>query len=135
MHGARLPIGNCPSVLVSCFMRRSWQLTSTQMDQWIVPERVCAYVSYVGSVQRWMQSKTHVKRSDWVSSNCGRLDERIYFTLGVIGVTISLECGDVWIYNRSNVPIFVDSPTLAEHLDRVCKVLPGYCLKAFEIHR
>ncbi|XP_023175412.2 mothers against decapentaplegic homolog 6 isoform X2 [Drosophila hydei] len=52
-----------------------------------------------------------------------------------LGVTISLECGDVWIYNRSNVPIFVDSPTLAEHLDRVCKVLPGYCLKAFEIHR
>ncbi|XP_034484642.1 mothers against decapentaplegic homolog 6 [Drosophila innubila] len=52
-----------------------------------------------------------------------------------LGVTLSLECGDVWIYNRSNVPIFVDSPTLAERLDRVCKVMPGYCLKAFETHR
>ncbi|XP_017873294.1 PREDICTED: mothers against decapentaplegic homolog 6 [Drosophila arizonae] len=52
-----------------------------------------------------------------------------------LGVTLSLECGDVWIYNRSNVPIFVDSPTLAERLDRVCKLMPGYCLKAFETHR
>lgn len=52
-----------------------------------------------------------------------------------LGVTLSLECGDVWIYNRSNVPIFVDSPTLAERLDRVCKVMPGYCLMAFETHR
>ncbi|KAH8310836.1 hypothetical protein KR044_003160 [Drosophila immigrans] len=53
-----------------------------------------------------------------------------------LGVTLSLESGgDVWIYNRSNVPIFVDSPTLAESLDRVCKVMPGYCLKAFETHR
>ncbi|KAH8419072.1 hypothetical protein KR222_003422 [Zaprionus bogoriensis] len=52
-----------------------------------------------------------------------------------LGVTLSLESGDVWIYNRSNVPIFVDSLTLAERLDRVCKVMPGYCLKAFETHR
>ncbi|XP_022219446.1 mothers against decapentaplegic homolog 6 isoform X2 [Drosophila obscura] len=52
-----------------------------------------------------------------------------------LGVTLSLESGDVWIYNRGNVPIFVDSPTLAEHLDRVCKVMPGYCLKAFETTR
>ncbi|XP_030243593.1 mothers against decapentaplegic homolog 6 [Drosophila navojoa] len=52
-----------------------------------------------------------------------------------LGVTLSLECGDVWIYNRSNVPIFVDSPTLSERWDRVCKVMPGYCLKAFETHR
>ncbi|XP_026845585.1 mothers against decapentaplegic homolog 6 isoform X1 [Drosophila persimilis] len=52
-----------------------------------------------------------------------------------LGVTLSLESGDVWIYNRGNVPIFVDSPTLAEHLDRVCKVMPGYCLKAFETNR
>ncbi|KAH8359111.1 hypothetical protein KR093_004306 [Drosophila rubida] len=53
-----------------------------------------------------------------------------------LGVTLSQESGgDVWIYNRSNVPIFVDSPTLAESLDRVCKVMPGYCLKAFETHR
>lgn len=45
----------------------------------------------------------------------------------------------MWIYNRSNVPIFVDSPTLAERQPserhRVCKVLPGYCLKAFETQR
>ncbi|XP_062122681.1 LOW QUALITY PROTEIN: mothers against decapentaplegic homolog 6 [Drosophila sulfurigaster albostrigata] len=53
-----------------------------------------------------------------------------------LGVTLSMESGgDVWIYNRSNVPIFVDSPTLAESLDRVCKVMPGYCLKAFDTHR
>ncbi|KAM8703496.1 hypothetical protein ACLKA7_008166 [Drosophila subpalustris] len=52
-----------------------------------------------------------------------------------LGVTLSLECGDVWIYNRSNVPIFVDSPTLSERSDRVCKVMPGYCVKAFEIYR
>ncbi|KAH8306127.1 hypothetical protein KR018_002157 [Drosophila ironensis] len=49
-----------------------------------------------------------------------------------LGVTLSLEGDNVWIYNRGNVPIFVGSPTLAERQDRVCKVLPGYCLKAFE---
>ncbi|XP_017084888.2 mothers against decapentaplegic homolog 6 [Drosophila eugracilis] len=52
-----------------------------------------------------------------------------------LGVTLSLENGDVWIYNRGNNPVFVDSPTLAENLDRVCKVMPGYCLKAFETYR
>ncbi|XP_064554444.1 mothers against decapentaplegic homolog 7 isoform X2 [Drosophila montana] len=52
-----------------------------------------------------------------------------------LGLTLSLEYGDVWIYNRSNVPLFVDSPTLAERLDRVCKVMPGYCLKAFETQK
>ncbi|XP_001979805.3 mothers against decapentaplegic homolog 6 [Drosophila erecta] len=52
-----------------------------------------------------------------------------------LGVTLSLENGDVWIYNRGNTTIFVDSPTLAENLDRVCKVMPGYCLKAFETNR
>ncbi|XP_068152522.1 mothers against decapentaplegic homolog 6 [Drosophila tropicalis] len=52
-----------------------------------------------------------------------------------LGVTLSLESNDVWIYNRGNVPIFVDSPTLAKDMDRVCKVMPGYCLKAFQIHR
>ncbi|KAH8354240.1 hypothetical protein KR084_004326 [Drosophila pseudotakahashii] len=52
-----------------------------------------------------------------------------------LGVTLSLENGDVWIYNRGNTPVFVDSPTLAENLDRVCKVMPGYCLKAFETNR
>ncbi|KAH8246908.1 hypothetical protein KR032_003071 [Drosophila birchii] len=52
-----------------------------------------------------------------------------------LGVTLSLECGDVWIYNRGNSAVFVDSPTLAERLDRVCKVMPGCCLKAFETNR
>ncbi|KAI8044663.1 mothers against decapentaplegic homolog 6 [Drosophila gunungcola] len=52
-----------------------------------------------------------------------------------LGVTLSLEGGDVWIYNRGNTPVFVDSPTLAENLDRVCKVMPGICLKAFETNR
>ncbi|XP_037728290.1 mothers against decapentaplegic homolog 6-like [Drosophila subpulchrella] len=52
-----------------------------------------------------------------------------------LGVTLSLENGDVWIYNRGNTPVFVDSPTLAENMDRVCKVMPGYCLKAFETIR
>ncbi|XP_016960389.1 mothers against decapentaplegic homolog 6 [Drosophila biarmipes] len=52
-----------------------------------------------------------------------------------LGVTLSLENGDVWIYNRGNTPVFVDSPTLAENMDRVCKVMPGYCLKAFETFR
>ncbi|KAH8347472.1 hypothetical protein KR059_011413 [Drosophila kikkawai] len=52
-----------------------------------------------------------------------------------LGVTLSLESGDVWIYNRGNSAVFVDSPTLAERLDRVCKVMPGCCLKAFETNR
>ncbi|KAH8383462.1 hypothetical protein KR009_008858 [Drosophila setifemur] len=52
-----------------------------------------------------------------------------------LGVTLSLERGDVWIYNRTNVPVFVGSPTLTDHLDRPCKVWPGYCLKAFETNR
>ncbi|XP_030369593.1 mothers against decapentaplegic homolog 6 [Scaptodrosophila lebanonensis] len=52
-----------------------------------------------------------------------------------LGITLNLEYDDVWIYNRGNGAIFVDSPTLRECSDRVWKVMPGRCLKAFDTHR
>lgn len=84
-----------------------------------------------------MRGGARVKRSDWVSTLATTNSQIEYLNamLRFTGVTLSLECGDVWIFNRSNVPIFVDSSTLAERWDRVCKVMPGYCLKAFETHR
>lgn len=78
MPGARSPIGNYRSALESYFTPGGWQLISTQMDQWTVPERTCAYVKFVGSKHRRMQFKRRVKRLVWVSSTCGLLVERVY---------------------------------------------------------
>ncbi|XP_037943915.1 mothers against decapentaplegic homolog 6-like [Teleopsis dalmanni] len=50
-------------------------------------------------------------------------------------VTLSKENGSIWLYNRSMLPIFVNSPTLSENWHCVCKILPGYCLKAFDSER
>ncbi|XP_037950485.1 mothers against decapentaplegic homolog 6-like [Teleopsis dalmanni] len=52
-----------------------------------------------------------------------------------LGVTLSKENGSIWLYNRSMLPIFVNSPTLSENWHCVCKILPGYCLKAFDSER
>ncbi|XP_037923181.1 mothers against decapentaplegic homolog 6 [Hermetia illucens] len=50
-----------------------------------------------------------------------------------LGVTLSQETDSVWLYNRSSEDIFIYSPTLnkADGRFRVSKVLPGYCLKAY----
>uniref|UniRef100_A0A1B6HX09 Mothers against decapentaplegic homolog n=1 Tax=Homalodisca liturata TaxID=320908 RepID=A0A1B6HX09_9HEMI len=50
------------------------------------------------------------------------------------GLTLSLEADGVWAYNRSEAPIFVNSPTLDDpdsktHL--VYRVPPGHCLNIF----
>ncbi|KAM7362988.1 daughters against dpp isoform 1-T4 [Cochliomyia hominivorax] len=49
-----------------------------------------------------------------------------------LGVTLSQESDGVWLYNRSSVPVFVYSPTLTESWNRVCRVEPGDCLRAFD---
>lgn len=54
------------------------------------------------------------------------------------GITIFREDQQVWVYNRSEFPVFVNSPTLdppnTENLT-VYKVLPGYCIKIFDYER
>lgn len=52
-----------------------------------------------------------------------------------MGVTVSREDNAVWVYNRSTVPLFVNSPTLDPPGVRqltVFKVPPGYSIKIFD---
>lgn len=54
------------------------------------------------------------------------------------GIAISRELDGVWLYNRANVPIFVHSPTLSDIENRcptVIKVLPGRCIRAYEVEK
>ena len=54
------------------------------------------------------------------------------------GVVLSLEDDGVWVYNRAQYPIFVNSPTLEDPQSRtlyVHKVSPGYSLKIFDYTR
>lgn len=51
------------------------------------------------------------------------------------GLVLSHEQGEVWVYNCSEHPIFINSPTLAPvHApgQAVHKVLPGYSIKVFD---
>ncbi|XP_078063271.1 mothers against decapentaplegic homolog 6-like [Mustelus asterias] len=51
------------------------------------------------------------------------------------GILLSKERDGVWAYNRSEHPVFVNSPTLGHPGSRtlaVHKVLPGYSVKAFD---
>ena len=54
------------------------------------------------------------------------------------GVTLSKEADGVWAYNRSNFPVFVNSPTLDIPNSRtlvVRKVPPGYSIKIFDYEK
>lgn len=51
------------------------------------------------------------------------------------GLTLSQEADGVWAYNRSENPIFVNSPTLDDPESRtllVYRVPPGFCLNIFD---
>ncbi|XP_075048479.1 mothers against decapentaplegic homolog 6-like [Mixophyes fleayi] len=51
------------------------------------------------------------------------------------GLVLSREQDEVWVYNRSEHPIFINSPTLAAVSARgqsVHKLLPGYSIKVFD---
>lgn len=51
------------------------------------------------------------------------------------GVTLSQEGDGVWAYNRSDSPIFINSPTLEDPESRtlvVYRVPPGHCLNIFD---
>lgn len=50
------------------------------------------------------------------------------------GLTLSLEDDGVWAYNRSDAPMFVNSPALDDPDSRsllVYRVPPGHCLNVF----
>nr|DBA13815.1 TPA: hypothetical protein GDO54_004853 [Pyxicephalus adspersus] len=51
------------------------------------------------------------------------------------GLILSHEQDEVWVYNRSDHPVFINSPTLAPVNTRgqsVHKLLPGYSIKVFD---
>lgn len=54
-----------------------------------------------------------------------------------LGVTLSQEGDGVWAYNRSDSPIFINSPTLDDPELRtlVYRVPPGHCLNVFNADR
>ncbi|KAM4663332.1 mothers against decapentaplegic homolog 6-like [Discoglossus pictus] len=67
-------------------------------------------------------------------------NEAVRRTRGKIGqgLTLSQEQDGVWVYNRSEHPIFINSPTLTPVGTRgqpVYKVLPGYSIKVFDSER
>ncbi|XP_036143474.1 mothers against decapentaplegic homolog 2 [Monomorium pharaonis] len=52
-----------------------------------------------------------------------------------LGLTLSQEADGVWAYNRSESPIFVNSPTLDDPESRtllVYRVPPGFCINIFD---
>ena len=54
------------------------------------------------------------------------------------GVIISQEGGGVWLYNRTDVPVFVNSPTLDTPNTRtfnVLKLRPGYSMQVFDYEK
>ncbi|XP_052126414.1 mothers against decapentaplegic homolog 6-like [Frankliniella occidentalis] len=66
-------------------------------------------------------------------SPLARAVERTRAKIG-LGVTLSQEADGVWAYNRSDHPIFVNSPTLDDPESRtllVYRVPPGHCLNIF----
>ncbi|KAK3918109.1 Mothers against decapentaplegic-like protein 6 [Frankliniella fusca] len=66
-------------------------------------------------------------------SALARAVERTRAKIG-LGVTLSQEPDGVWAYNRSDHPIFVNSPTLDDPESRtllVYRVPPGHCLNIF----
>lgn len=55
-----------------------------------------------------------------------------------LGVVLIKEEDGVWVYNRSDYPVFVNSPTLEIPNSRTCvvkKVPPGYTLKIYDYER
>ena len=73
----------------------------------------------------------------WFSSSASSKDQTVRRTRDKIGfgVTISRKDEGVWVYNRSNNAIFVNSPTLDAPNTRnltVYKVLPGFSIKVFD---
>ncbi|XP_070178804.1 mothers against decapentaplegic homolog 6-like [Littorina saxatilis] len=55
-----------------------------------------------------------------------------------LGLILSKEGRSVWAYNRSQFPLFVNSPTLEEPNCKslvVWKVLPGYSVRLFDFDR
>lgn len=53
----------------------------------------------------------------------------------IAGLMLSQEADGVWAYNRSDSPIFVNSPTLGDPESRtllVYRVPPGFCLNIFD---
>ncbi|XP_030620630.1 mothers against decapentaplegic homolog 6a [Chanos chanos] len=68
---------------------------------------------------------------------CGSSVQRTRAKIGH-GILLSKEPDGVWAYNRSQHPIFVNSPTLDSPHCRsltVLKVLPGYSLKVFDFEK
>ena len=70
------------------------------------------------------------------SSHC---DSRVFHRIGY-GLQLSREDDSVWIYNRSEHPLYVNSPLYNKNIElthnaEVKKVQPGYSLKIFDYAR
>ncbi|GCB79104.1 mothers against decapentaplegic homolog 7 isoform X2 [Scyliorhinus torazame] len=71
------------------------------------------------------------------SDNKSQLVTKVRSKIGY-GIQLSKEPDGVWIYNRSNYPIFIKSVTLDNPDSRtllVHKVFPGYSIKAFDYEK
>ncbi|XP_055514977.1 mothers against decapentaplegic homolog 7 isoform X2 [Leucoraja erinacea] len=71
------------------------------------------------------------------SDNKSQLVTKVRSKIGY-GIQLSKEPDGVWVYNRSNYPIFIKSVTLDNPDSRtllVHKVFPGYSIKAFDYEK
>ncbi|KAM3838519.1 mothers against decapentaplegic homolog 6-like, partial [Diretmus argenteus] len=79
----------------------------------------------------------HSSRSHGSGGSGGSCVQQIRSKIGY-GIVLSREPDGVWVYNRSQHPVFVHSPTLdlpsAKGLS-VKRVMPGYSLKVFDYER
>lgn len=65
---------------------------------------------------------------------CSRKNHVLKFFIIFTGITLSREDDGVWAYNRSDCPMFVNSPALDDEDGRfmlVYRVPPGHCLNIF----
>ncbi|KAJ8417607.1 hypothetical protein AAFF_G00224500 [Aldrovandia affinis] len=107
-------------------------------------EVTCSLNVTPGAVSDGSVSLGAVGQAHWCSvaywelrSRVGRLYAVREHSIG-LGVLLSKEPDGVWAYNRSQHPIFVNSPTMAPsrcHGLAVRKVLPGYSIKVFDFDR
>uniref|UniRef100_A0A3Q3JU21 Mothers against decapentaplegic homolog n=1 Tax=Monopterus albus TaxID=43700 RepID=A0A3Q3JU21_MONAL len=77
-------------------------------------------------------SQLHTNRNSH-SSSVQQIRRKIGF-----GIVLSREPDGVWVYNRSQHPVFVHSPTLDPPTARglsVKRVMPGFSLKVFDFER
>lgn len=113
-----------------------WELGNRVGDQFPVDKRtVNIFADQIK--MRCGDDETCLSLETLAKQRCTQPHESVLRTRKKIGlgIAISKEPDGVWLYNRSTAPVFVHSPTLVDigcKTSTVFKVLPGYCIRAYD---